>query len=187
MSRKIYLEFLNRNSVQARPHLRLINNDQVGPTQRSIYKILENVRIQQSDTHAIKYLAIGRHIVWMLCDARIVPFKGTSNPDCFDIMLQAHPSTPTPNGTIHRSNPRHDLHHIESKSQLDLHANALHRLHSGRRNPASDPMEGSLGVACIFEDAAINFPCGGLNVDIPVPGMAAVWKVGILVRFKIPD
>jgi hypothetical protein len=183
--REIHLQF--SRGMSSTVFLRAIKTDEIRPESSNVDKIVEHFRIQQSDTNTIQYLAIGRQIVWMLCGTKIVPIKGTSDPACLKIMVQAHPANPTQQNASYELNSIHNLHHVKSESELALLADAESRLRRLKFKPELDDMEGSLGFACIFKHAEVNFPCGGLNVDIPVPEMVRGWKVGILVRYKIPD
>jgi hypothetical protein len=84
MRREVSLQFLHRRPT----YLRAIKSEEINPA-LSVNIILEDVRIEQSD-NGTQYLAIARQAIWMLCDIRIVPIKGQSNPGCWDIMIQAH-------------------------------------------------------------------------------------------------
>jgi hypothetical protein len=185
MRQEIYLQFMR--GLPGRVYLRAIKMDEISPETSNVDKIVENFWILQSDTDTIQYLAIGRHIVWMLCGTKIVPIKGTSNPDCLKIMVQAHPANPTQQNASNELNSMHNLHHIQSESELALRANAESVIHKVLGKPSLARMQGSLGFGCIFKDAKVNFPCGGFNVDITVPGVVRAWKVDIQERFKTPD
>jgi hypothetical protein len=161
-------------------YLKAIKTEEINPHE-SINIILEGFGIKSSDIDTIQYLAIGRHVIWMLCDTRIVPFKGPSNPSCWDIMIQAHQEDARPQST-----PTVNQHQIESRPERVLRSKAEHVLEV--LYPALTDFYGYLGFACIFPRAAINFPCDKFHVEIPYPQMSVRWmKVGIPDRFLIPD
>jgi hypothetical protein len=115
-----------------------------------IHKIVENFQIQQLDIDTIQYLAIGRHVVWMLCDTKIVPIKGSSNPDCWNIMIQAQSVIKTQGNATPESSSIHNLHQIESKSELGLRATADKKLESIVGNSvALNQLNGRLPGLCM--------------------------------------
>jgi hypothetical protein len=132
----------------------------------------------------MQYLAIGRHMVWQLCNTKIVPIKGPSNPACRNIMIQAQSINHTQGSATPELSSIHNLHQIESESELALRAVAVQKLKRIVGNKAMTDMEGYLSFACIIPqpEAGMNFPCDRLNVDIPIPPKNN-WLVSILVRF----
>jgi hypothetical protein len=178
MSREVAIEFFNG----APTYLRAIQLDEHNPNALGVHIIPENFRFQQSNIDTIQYLAIGRHVAWMLCDTNIVPIKGPSHPGCWKIMIQTDRVIQTPLNPRRESTSIHNLHQIESQTELYLGASAEKTLRPLVGNLAMSDMSGYLGFACIFPQAAIHFPCDLFNVDVPV-GANQGWEVCIPVRF----
>jgi hypothetical protein len=178
--RDVSIQFFTGHSQLT--YLRAIKLDIENPTALGIHKIVENFQFQRDDIDPIQYLAIGRQMVWQLCDTKIVPIKGPSNPACWNIMIQAQSMTQTQGSAAPELSSIHNLHHIKSESELVLRAAADQKLRRIVGKLASTYREGYLSFACIFPKAGISFPCDRLNVDIPLP-RRGTWKVGILVRF----
>jgi hypothetical protein len=143
-------------------------------------KVLDNFKIRdvQSDLDTNHLLALGRHVVWMLCDTKIIPIKGRSTPACFEIMIQAHPVTewhtrPEP------ASPIDNLRQIESPKESNLRAIAQQGLGNIVGDAVPGALAGELHFACLFAAASVNFPCGGSNVEIPM--IDGTWKVCLLI------
>jgi hypothetical protein len=179
-SREVSIQFDSRDVTPT--YLRVIKSDENNPPTLRVHKIVENFQIYQSDIDTMKYLAIGRHMVWMLCDTKIVPIKGPVNPGCWNIMIQAQSTVQTEGSEAPGLSSIQNLHQIESEPELVLRAAADQKLGSIVGNIPMAYMDGYLSFGCIFPQARINFPCDRLNVDIP-SFRKRIWKVGIPVRF----
>jgi hypothetical protein len=174
--REVSVEFKSAKPT----YLRAIQSDEIVPTE-CVNKILENFRIETSyiDTQTIHYLAIGRHVIWMLCGQRIVPITGPSHADCGDILIQAHIVNQSQENATPQPTPIVGLHQAESKLEQDIRGDAKRLLERCVGQTERTDFDGYLGFACISKRAAINLPCdrlveitdsemdGGLMVRIP--------------------
>jgi hypothetical protein len=184
-------QMLREVSVQFNPaqptYLRAIQSDQIVPTE-CVNKILQNFRIETCyiDTQAIHYLAIGRHVIWMLCDNKNCSHHRTitsglpgyldSSPSCESEPRECDTGTST---------PIVGLHQIESELEQDIRGDADRLLERFVGHTERTDFDGYLGFACISKQAAINFPCDRL-VDITDSKWLAVRWLVFQCDFKSP-
>jgi hypothetical protein len=152
-------------------NLRVVDKGSSKGNRFSVNKILDNFQIQKIDSN--HFLAIGRHTTWMLCDRQIVPIKGTINPTCWHIVIQAHP---IPHQARDGLSPIDAIK--ESRLESQLRASTVRTSSDIVRNKVSTSFEGDLRVGCIFQRTSNRFPCDGVigtpvydgngNVGLPV-------------------